>query len=214
MTDAGAFSAARKSALARSIARIAHGIAIPAIRTILLFGLFAVAAVVVSIAGPPGTMALSGAALALLMLTIAVIDWRRFVIPNALTAAGLALALVHGAAQEPDAMVRAVAMAAMRGAALALVFLAIRNAYARIRGREGLGLGDVKLAAVAGAWLDWSMMPIAIEIAAMAALSVYVLRQFAIGRPICATSRLPFGLFFAPAIWVGWFLETTLLAPF
>jgi len=155
-------SATQKSALARSIARIANGIAIPAVRTILLFALIAAAAVAVSITGAPGAIGFLGAALALLMLTIAVIDWRRFIIPNALTAAGLALALVHGAVQEPDTMVRAVAMAALRGAALALVFLAIRNVYARIRGREGLGLGDVKLAAVAGAWLDWSIMPIAI----------------------------------------------------
>src|SRR5713101_370835 len=177
-----------KSLVSRLIVKIARLFASPTVRTSLLFGLVAIAAVYASIAFAPGTIGLLGAALALLMMTIAVIDWRSFVIPNALTAAGLALALVHGAAQEPDAMVRAVTMAAMRGAALALVFLAIRNAYARIRGREGLGLGDVKLAAVAGAWLDWSMMPIAIEIAAMAALSVYVLRQFAIGRPICATS--------------------------
>ena len=101
----------------------------------------------------------------------------------------------------------------MRGAALALVFLALRNGYARMRGRQGLGLGDVKLAGVAGAWLDWLVMPIAIELAAFAALTGYMLRHVLFRRPISATDRLPFGFFFAPAIWLSWVLETTLLTP-
>jgi leader peptidase (prepilin peptidase)/N-methyltransferase len=56
-------------------------------------------------------------------------------------------------------------------------------------------------------------IPIAVEIAALAALAVYALRRSMTGRPIRATARLPFGLFFAPAIWLCWLLEATLLAP-
>ena len=89
----------------------------------------------------------------------------------------------------------AVAFATLRAVVLAAVFLLIRSAYRWIRGRDGIGLGDVKLAGVAGAWLDWSMMPIVVEIAACAALLVYLGRQFTGGRPLRATSRLPFGLF-------------------
>ncbi len=71
---------------------------------------------------------------------------------------------------------------------LALLFLGLRALYARLRDREGLGLGDVKLAAVAGAWLDWPMIPVAIEIAAFAALSIYVLRNFVRKRPMRAAA--------------------------
>ena len=56
------------------------------------------------------------------MLTIAFIDWRRFIIPNELTGAGLALALVHAAVLEPNAMLVAVAIAVLRGAVLASVY--------------------------------------------------------------------------------------------
>jgi leader peptidase (prepilin peptidase)/N-methyltransferase len=56
------------------------------------------------------------------------------------------------------------------------------------------------------------MMPVAIDIAAVAALAVYVARQLVLGRSIRSTGRLPFGLFFAPAIWVGWVLDVWLLA--
>ncbi len=111
-------------------------------------------------------------------------------------------------------MLASVAFTILRGAALALVFLLIRYGYERIRGREGIGLGDIKLASVAGAWLDWLTLPIAVEIAACAALLVYLVRQFAFGRPVDATSRLPFGLFFAPTIWLCWVLQTALPAPF
>ena len=38
------------------------------------------------------------------------------------------------------------------------------------RGRRGLGMGDVKLAAVAGVWLDWFTIVAVIEFAALAAL--------------------------------------------
>jgi leader peptidase (prepilin peptidase)/N-methyltransferase len=162
----------------------------------------------VSLASAPGTIGLLGAGLALVMLTIALVDWRSFIIPDGLNLAALALAIMHAAAQVPEAMPWAIAMAAVRGAMLALMFLAIRYGYARMRGREGLGLGDVKLAFVAGAWLDWLIIPIAIELAALAALAVYVLRRRVLGHALSRTSRMPFGAFLAPAIWLGWMLET------
>jgi len=68
-------------------------------------------------------------------------------------------------------------------------------------------LGDVKLAGVAGAWLDWLTIPIAVEIAAVAALAAYVMR----GRSVDPMTRLPFGLFFAPGIWLGWLIDTMAL---
>jgi leader peptidase (prepilin peptidase) / N-methyltransferase len=80
--------------------------------------------------------------------------------------------------------------------------------YSRIRGREGIGLGDVKLAGVAGVWLDWSIAPVAIEIAALAALAAYTTRLLYKGRSVRPTNRLPFGLFFAPAIWICWLLQS------
>jgi len=95
----------------------------------------------------------------------------------------------------------------LRGLALALFLFTVRVLYAQVRGRQGLGLGDVKLAFVAGAWLNWLMIPVAIELAALAALSAYLWRRLVLGQSISPTSRIPFGLFFAPAIWICWLLE-------
>src|SRR5262249_11679796 len=148
-----------------------------------------------------------GALLALVMLSIAIVDARWQIIPNELNAAALALALLHAAIQNSDAAVAALAAAALRGGSLAMLFLGLGLASRSWRGREGMGLGDVKLAAVAGAWLDWPTIPIAIEIAALSGLAVYGVRHYWFGRRLEPTTRLPFGLFFAPAIWLGWLLE-------
>jgi leader peptidase (prepilin peptidase) / N-methyltransferase len=169
--------------------------------------------VVSSFIAAPALSGLLGAGLALIVAAIAWSDARRFRIPNELNLAAFVLGIVHAAATAPDAPMPAVGSAVVRGAVLALIFLGLRLSYRRMRRREGIGLGDVKLAGAAGAWLDWFTMPVAIEIAALAALVAYVVRQQMVGRPARPTDRLPFGLFFAPAIWLGWIIETTRLMP-
>ena len=178
---------------------------------IVAFAGVASVGVVVSVVLVPDWGGVWGAGLAVLMVAIAVVDARRFIIPDELTAAALALGLVYAAARESDIWVQALAWSALRGAILALAFLGVRVVYRRLRGRDGIGLGDVKLAGVAGAWLDWSIIPIAIEIAAVTALGAYLIRHFCFRRAVRATTRMPFGLFMAPAILISWLLETTLL---
>jgi leader peptidase (prepilin peptidase) / N-methyltransferase len=168
-------------------------------------GFLAIAAVAASVLVAPGLSGLFGAGLGILMVAIAVIDARHFVIPDALSATAFGLALVRaGIEQGWDGVL----MALLRGGVVALGFLAIRFGYQGLRGRQGIGLGDVKLAGVAGAWLGWTMLPVAVEIAALAALAVYTL-AWLIGRPVQRLTRVPFGLFFAPAIWLCWLLEAT-----
>ena len=129
------------------------------------------------------------------MLAIAVNDARHFIIPDELSIAGFALALVNALIERPDAAVKSVAFVVLRRAALAMLFLAVRLGYQTLRQREGIGLGDVKLAAVAGAWLGWLTIPIAVEIAAVAALTWYTARQIVRERSIERTNRLPFVFF-------------------
>ncbi len=167
-------------------------------------------AAAVSIAAAPGTAGLLGAALALLMLAIAIVDYRHLLIPNELTAAALALAIVNAALAAVPSAIESVAAALLRGAVTMLFFWSLRWLYGRLRGREGLGLGDVKLAFVAGAWLEWPMIPVAVEIAALGALAAYGAWRVAGKSPIGPTSRLPFGLFFAPAIWLAWLIGTAI----
>ncbi len=176
-----------------------------------ILGFLACGAVIASLVAAPGPSGLFGAALGLLMLAIAVADARAYIIPDRLTLAALLLAFAEAAVAGFATMPENIALAALRGAALALGFLALRETYFRLRRRQGIGLGDVKLAAVAGAWLDWPLIPAAIEIAAVLALAVYIGSQVVLRRPLRATAKLPFGVFFAPAIWFCWLLGALFL---
>lgn len=174
------------------------------------WGIAALCAVAASVLWAPGWRGVLGAALAVDMVAIAAIDSRRFVIPDKLVLAGLALGLVEAAIADPLQIAASLAGAGLRAVVLALLFFVFRTAYRRIRGREGLGLGDVKLAAVAGVWLGWTAAGLAVDIGALSALASVLIAALR-GREISGTMRIPFGLFFAPAIWLAWLLEATVL---
>jgi leader peptidase (prepilin peptidase) / N-methyltransferase len=174
---------------------------------IVLIGSFAVG---VSFAASPDWRGAFGAALALLMLAIALSDIRHFIVPDALSGSAFVLGLVFAGLFDDAPLAEAILMCLLRAAAAALPLLALMLLYEWWRGRPGLGLGDVKLAAVAGAWLDWFTIVGVIEVAALAALMAYGVWRYVLHRPIVATTPLPFGLFLAPAIWTGWLAEAVL----
>lgn len=131
-----------------------------------------------------------------LLWTLAISDLLHFRLPDllsgALFGAALVWALVAGA--PGDALI---------GAALgAGSFLALRLGYRALRGREGLGLGDVKLmgglGALTGPW-DLALM---VLIAALLALLVAALSK----GGWRATRALPFGAALAgagAAVWIA-----------
>lgn len=175
--------------------------------------LLAAASIAASLVMHPNTEGVFGAGLTAIMIWIAAVDARRFRIPNTAVVLAAVLGLVHAGVGElgsPENM----AIALTRGAVLALMFAALRSGYKLIRRREGLGFGDVKLAAAAGIWLDWDSAAITIALASLAGLLFYACHQYFAGRSLLATSRVPFGLFFAPAIWMGWLFEATWLIMF
>ena len=168
----------------------------------LLVGVFA------SLVTAPGAEGICGAFLAALMLAIAANDARHYLIPNELTGAAFALALLRATAFVPDVGVEALLWPVARAAAVALPLLLLMALYRRWRGRDGLGLGDVKLAAVCAAWLDLATVVAVIELAALLAIGAYVAHAALRRKPLRGTAFLPFGLFLAPTIWIGWLGET------
>ncbi len=144
-----------------------------------------------SLVTAPGAEGLYGAFLAALMLAIAANDARHYLIPNELTAAAFALALLRAAAFVPDAGAEVLLWPVLRAAAVALPLLLLMLAYRRWRGRDGLGLGDVKLAAVCGAWLDLATVAAVIELAALLAIGAYVANAAWQRKPLRATAFLP-----------------------
>lgn len=134
-----------------------------------------------------------------LLLPIAIIDARHFMLPDRLTlvlfVAGLAGAALRGTDQ--------LGTSAIGAAAGLAVFFAVAALYRWLRKREGLGFGDVKLLGAIGAWVSWTGLPSVILLAAAAGLVTIVLRG-ASGERIGAASRVPFGVYLALGAWLTW----------
>jgi leader peptidase (prepilin peptidase)/N-methyltransferase len=142
------------------------------------------------------------------MLAIAAIDARRFMIPDALSLPAIPLGLLASGALLDPLQDDLVILDHLIGAGLGGAgFWLVREAYWRLRQREGLGLGDVKLAAAAGAWVGWEHLPEAVLLAAAAALGVAVGLALVARRALSGRERIPFGAFLAPAIWAVWWLR-------
>ena len=75
--------------------------------------------------------------------------------------------------------------------------------YRRLRGRDGLGGGDAKLMAAAGAWLGWAPLPSVILIACAVTFVWVGVGTLARG-PAVLSARLAFGAPLCLAIWIVW----------
>jgi len=139
------------------------------------------------------------AALGWWLLALGWIDWRRTVLPDVLTLPLIVLGVVAAWALAPDELRDRVAGAACGYLGLWLVALI----YRRLRGRDGLGLGDAKLLAAAGAWVGASGLPSVLAGAALAALAAAGGLTLA-GTRLDRHSALPFGPFLAAATWLVW----------
>ena len=99
------------------------------------------------------------------------------------------------------------------GAAAGYLVLALLGwAYARIRGRDGLGLGDAKLLAVAGAWLGWQALPNVVVLACAGGLAWAAIRLLQRGRA-GLTEPIAFGLPLCAAIWASLLLAVAGAGP-
>jgi leader peptidase (prepilin peptidase)/N-methyltransferase len=152
-----------------------------------------------SLAVLPGWLAWAGSALGWTLLALAVIDSRHMILPNELSLplipAGLAVAWALDPGKLPDH-----ALGALAGF---LLILALAALYRRLRKREGIGLGDAKLLAAAGAWVSWQGLPSVLLLGAASGLAGALVIGFA-GGGLKATRAFPFGPYLAAGFWLVW----------
>jgi leader peptidase (prepilin peptidase)/N-methyltransferase len=167
----------------------------------VLFGVGSAVALI-STLSLPWPVALVSTALGVLMIAGAEVDARTHLLPDSVTCGGIALGILAAPALDPfEPWQSATAAAGARAAATAFALLLLRWCYAQLRGREGLGFGDVKLAAAVGAWLPFASISFCFALASCAALIV-VASAWMRGGSISATAKLPFGAFLCPALWL------------
>jgi leader peptidase (prepilin peptidase)/N-methyltransferase len=161
-----------------------------------------------------------------LLLALAVCDAETMQLPDALTLPLLALGVLYragdglfgewdrGAAYAWHAALALGVRGAISAAATALALLLLRWIYSLVRRRQGLGLGDVKLAAAIAAWLGARQMCVvfflAVVTGALTALLLLALRGHKRDKS-AGPLAVPFGTFLALAgIYCAFWGESTL----
>jgi leader peptidase (prepilin peptidase) / N-methyltransferase len=149
----------------------------------------------------PWPTAVASAMLGALMIVGADVDARTFLLPDFVTIGATVCGILVAALLDPFDPWRAAGAAATRAAATGLALLLVGHAYAALRKRDGLGFGDVKLAAAVGAWLPLDVIPLCFALATGGALIAVAIARLR-GNAIDAATRLPFGAFLCPALWL------------
>ncbi len=133
------------------------------------------------------------------LLALALIDLEHMLLPDVLTLPLVVLGLGATALLAPELVSGHAAGAVLGWGGFRLVGLLHR----RLRGHEGLGGGDAKLMAVAGAWLGAAALPAVLFLGSVLGLALLappaLLRR---GQGSWRTVRVPFGPALALGIWL------------
>jgi leader peptidase (prepilin peptidase)/N-methyltransferase len=157
----------------------------------------------------PGVLLLSRLLFGCALIALFAIDLEHHLLPNVITIPGIVVGFALSFFTEPGWISSLIGIAVGGG-----VLWAIAEAYYRIRHEEGLGMGDVKMLAMVGAFIGWQLTLLTLMMSSLAGSLI--------GLGLIVTRRggmkyaLPFGTFLAlgaavaatagPAI-LHWYLE-------
>jgi leader peptidase (prepilin peptidase) / N-methyltransferase len=145
-------------------------------------------------------------ALTCLLAAIAWIDWRRFVIPNELNLALAASGVIVSVLVLGHALVSVLAESAITIAA----FLLIGKIYGRVRGKAGLGGGDIKFLGAAAAWVGALGIPWVVLFASISGL-IFVVACGISGNCGELNKRIAFGPHLSLALIAVWLLQDVIV---
>ncbi len=96
------------------------------------------------------------------MIVLFVIDLQHRILPNVITLPGIVIGVAASLVLDPGWRASLIGVAAGGG-----VLWVVGESYFRLRGEEGMGMGDVKMLAMIGAFLGWQPMLVTLLIASM-----------------------------------------------
>jgi len=129
-------------------------------------------------------------AFACAMVVLFAIDLRHRILPNVITLPGIVVGFVASLWLPPGWQSSLIGLVIGGG-----VLFAIGELYYRTRGVEGMGMGDVKMLAMIGAFLGWPLMLLTLILASFSG-AMFGAAMIASGRG-GAKAALPFGTFLA-----------------
>ena len=140
---------------------------------------------------------LAGSLFASALIALGFIDYFHQILPDAITMPGLVLSLAYSLVRT-DLSFREALVGAVTGAGFLLL---VYGAYRLIRKKEGLGMGDVTMLLMIGAYLGWRGTLLTLIIASFVGAVVGIF--FIVGQKKDLQFALPFGTFLAPAAFVA-----------
>ncbi len=127
------------------------------------------------------------------LIVLGFIDYFHQILPDEITLPGLTLAIIYSLFRKDLSFSQAL-IGAVAGAGFLLV---VYGVYYLLRKKEGLGMGDVTMMLMIGAYLGWKQVFFALILASVAGALVGVF--FIFFRKKDFQYSLPFGTFLAPA---------------
>jgi leader peptidase (prepilin peptidase) / N-methyltransferase len=124
------------------------------------------------------------------LIVLFAVDLEHHLLPNVITLPGIVIGFVASLITEPGWQASLIGILVGGG-----VLFAVAEAYYRIRHEEGLGMGDVKMLAMVGAFLGWKLTLVTLMMASLCGSLI--------GLALISTRRgglkyaLPFGTFLA-----------------
>jgi leader peptidase (prepilin peptidase)/N-methyltransferase len=144
------------------------------------------------------------------MIVLFMIDLEHQILPNVITLPGIVIGLAFSVILPPGVRDALIGIAAGGG-----VLYLIAEAWYRLRGEDAMGMGDVKMLAMIGAFLGWKLMIVTLLLSSTVG-SIVSIALIGGGRATMKT-RVPYGVFLAAgalvAAFVGdrmieWYLST------
>jgi leader peptidase (prepilin peptidase)/N-methyltransferase len=124
------------------------------------------------------------------LIVLFAIDLEHHLLPNVITLPGIAVGFAFSLVTEPGWLSSLIGIAIGGG-----VLYAIAEVYYRLRHEEGLGMGDVKMLAMVGAFLGWKLTLVTLMMASFSG-SIVGVTLIAMRRGSMKYA-LPFGTFLA-----------------
>ena len=138
----------------------------------------------------PGLLLVSRLVFGCALLVLFAIDLEHHLLPNAITLPGIIVGFAFSIFTEPGWLASIIGIVVGGG-----VLFLVAEVYYRVRREEGLGMGDVKMLAMVGAFVGWQLTLLTLMIASFSGTII--------GLALIVTKRggmkyaLPFGTFLA-----------------
>jgi len=138
------------------------------------------------------------------LIVVSMIDIDFYIIPNEISYSGLVIGLIYSLFHPAHLLQSNIGMsflASIFGAVMGGGVLWLIGWLAKIcMKKEAMGLGDVKLMAMVGAWLGWKAALVSILIASVLGSLVGIV--FVVRKRLDLESKMPFGPFLSVAVFI------------